>query len=182
MKKLLHISFLMTVIAFFATAFTYAQERGSDENRASPNASVSQTIGTTVVSITYGRPGLKGRTYFGEDSDLAPVGTVWRTGANESTAITFSDDVTFAGKAVEAGTYSLYTIPGEEEWTIILNNTLSWGTQYDEADDEVRVKITPQEVEESEWFEISFDELSANKAHMNLHWGDTKVAVPISTE
>ncbi|SMO50927.1 DUF2911 domain-containing protein [Gracilimonas mengyeensis] len=182
MKKLLQLTFLMVVTAFFATEFSYAQERGSDQNRASPNASVSQTIGTTVVTVTYGRPGLKGRSYFGEGSQLAPVGTVWRTGANESTAITFSDDLSFGGESVDAGTYSLYTIPGEDEWTIILNNKLSWGTQYDEAEDVVRVMASPMEADESEWFEIYFDELSADKAHMNLHWGATKVAVPITTE
>lgn len=182
MKKLIQLSFLMLFTAFFVTETTYAQERGSDEARVSPNASVSQTIGTTVVTVTYGRPALNERTYFGEGSDLAPVGTIWRTGANESTAITFSDNVTFGGEEVEAGTYSLYTVPGEDEWEIILNNKLSWGTQYDEAEDVVRVTAEPMEGSDLEWFEIYFNELSETKAHLNIHWGTTRVPVPISVE
>lgn len=172
---------LLTLALFTFTAD--AQERGSDEPRVSPNAAVSQTIGTTEVSVTYGRPGIKNRTYFAEDSDLAPTGAVWRTGANESAVITFSDDVMFGGEEVEAGTYSLYSIPGTEEWTIILNHKLSWGTQYDEAEDYIRVTTDAinNDASNVEWFEIYFDTLSENKAHMNLHWGTTKVAVPIST-
>lgn len=183
LKNLIHFGlFAVLGLSFISTA-SYAQERGNNEARVSPNASVSQTIGTTKVTVTYGRPAIKGRTYFADGSQLAPIGSVWRTGANESVAITFSDDVMVGDKKVEAGTYSLYTIPGEDEWTIIINNKLSWGTQYDESEDYIR--ITTSEVNNDasnvEWFEIYFDSLSENKAHMNLHWGTTKVAVPITT-
>lgn len=168
-------------IALTATA-TYAQERGNDEARVSPNAAVSQTIDTTVVMLTYGRPGVKGRTYFADGSTLAPTGRVWRTGANENTVITFSNPVLIGDKKVAAGTYSLYTIPGKDEWTIIINKKLSWGTQYDEAQDLVRIKTTAvnNSAPMMEWFMIYFDNLSNEKAHLNLHWGTTKVAVPIS--
>ena len=182
MKKLLKLSFLAVLVTFFVAEFTHAQERSNEEARPSPNASVGQTIGTTQVSVTYGRPGIKGRTYFDEGSALAKTGSWWRTGANEAAAITFSDDVMVGDKKVEAGTYSLYTIPGENEWTIIINNKLSWGTQYDEAQDKVRVKTSAVNngAPMQEWFEISFDTLSDTKAHLNLHWGTTKVAVPIT--
>lgn len=181
MKKLIKYLFIPVLAFFFMAESAFAQERGNDSNRASPNAAVSQTIGTTEVTITYGRPALRERGYFGDGTPLAPIGSVWRTGANESTAITFSDDVMFGGKRVEAGTYSLYTIPGMDEWTIILNEKLSWGTQYDEAEDIIRVTAEPAEGSNLEWFEIYFNELSDTKAHLNLHWGTTRVPVPIET-
>lgn len=173
---------LFILIALFAAAPLTAQDRGNDNARPSPNAIISQTIGTTVVTVTYGRPALKGRTYFEEGSDLAPTGQIWRTGANESTNITFSDNVMFGGEEVEAGTYSMYTIPGEDEWEIILNEKLSWGTQYDESQDVVRVTAPVDEGSDLEWFEIYFNELSDNEADLNIHWGTTRIAAPISVE
>lgn len=156
----------------------FAQERGNEQARSSPNAAVSQTIGTTVVDITYGRPGVKGREVFG---GLEAYGEVWRTGANESTAITFSDDVTIEGETLPAGTYSLYTIPGEEEWTVIFNAKLSWGTEYDMAEDVLRVTVTPeQNAPQREWFMIYFRDLSSESAECVLHW-DT-VRVPFTIE
>lgn len=181
MKKLIQLLFLAVLAFFFIAETTMAQDRGNDSNRASPNASISQTIGTTEVTVTYGRPALKDRAYFGEETPLAPIGSIWRTGANESTAITFSDDVMFGGEKVEAGTYSLYTIPGMKEWTIILNKKLSWGTQYDKAEDVIRITAEPAEGSNLEWFEIYFNELSDTKAHLNLHWGTTRVPIPIET-
>jgi hypothetical protein len=183
MKKLIQLCFVMVLSAFFVAETAVAQERGNSEPRTSPNASVSQTIGTTEVTVTYGRPGIKGRTYFEENADLAPSGKVWRTGANESAAITFSDDVMVGGEKVEAGTYSLYSMPSGEEWTIILNNKLSWGTQYDMNEDYVRVPAASvnNDAPMMEWFAIYFDNLSESKAHLNLHWGTTKVAIPITT-
>ena len=89
MKSLTQFTLTLTAAAMLASAVAYSQDRGNRRERPSPNAAISQTIGTTEVSITYGRPGLKGR----EMGSLVPEGKVWRTGANESTAITFSGDV-----------------------------------------------------------------------------------------
>lgn len=178
MKSFLKIG-LFSVFAFLLTSeVMLAQERGGGV-RPSPNAANSQNIGATVVSVTYGRPALKGRTYFADASQLAPLGRVWRTGANESTTITFSTDVMFGDQEVTAGTYSLYTIPGEDEWTVIINSKLSWGTQYDQAMDVARTTAVVGEGSNLEFFEIYFDTLSTEKAHLNLHWGTTKVAIPI---
>lgn len=192
MKKLFQLSFVLALTMCFAAQTAVAQERGNAEARVSPNATVSQTIGTTQVTVTYGRPGIKDRSYFAEGSDLAPIDQVWRTGANESTTITFSDDVNFGGEAVEAGTYTLFSIPGEDSWTIILNDQLTredgtpaWGAYgYNEARDVVRVPsaAVDNEADMMEWFGINFDTLSGTKAHLNLHWGTTKVAVPITVE
>lgn len=192
MKKLLQLSFVFVLALLFGMQTATAQERGNEEPRVSPNATVSQTFGTTVVTVTYGRPGIKDRSYFAEGSDLAPLGRIWRTGANESTTITFSDDVNFGGEAVEAGTYTLFTIPGADSWTIILNEQLTredgspaWGAYtYDENADVVRVPAASVENDwpMMEWFGINFDTLSDTKAHLNLRWGTTKVAVPITTD
>ncbi len=180
MKTLLKLGAFFTLALLLTSDTAFAQERGKGD-RPSPNAAVSQDIGSTTVSITYGRPGLKGRSLSSLINDR-PNGPVWRTGANEATAITFSDDVMVGDQAVPAGTYSLYTIPGDDEWTIIINKKLSWGTQYDESQDVVRVPsaVVMNDAPKMEWFTIYFDELSSEKAHLNLHWGTTRVAVPIS--
>lgn len=180
MKKLLTCIFVIACALFLSAPYAQAQQRGNDRVRVSPNASVSQTLGTTVVTVHYGRPAIKGRSYFGEGSELAPAGSVWRTGANEATSITFSGNVTFGGEEVEAGTYSLYSIPGTAEWTVILNNKQSWGTQYDESQDVLRVSAEASRGPEAEWFHIYFDSLSESSASLVLHWGDTRVTVPLS--
>lgn len=198
MKNKIKLSIIPVLAILLMTGTSFAQERGNNEARVSPNATVSQNIGTTVVTVTYGRPGIKGRTYFAEGSTLAPAGEVWRTGANESTTITFSDDVNFGGEEVEAGTYTLFTIPNGDEWTVILNSNLkredgtpAWGAYgYDEANDVVRVPaaLVNNEAPMMEYFLIYFDALSKdnsgynprNLVHLNLHWGTTNVAVAIS--
>lgn len=178
MKKLIISTktLLAALILVGLTTTAMAQERGNSEARVSPNASVSQTIGTTEVSITYGRPSVNDRDVFG---GLQAFGEVWRTGANESTAITFSDDVMIEGQKLEAGTYSLYTVPGQDEWTIIINSKLSWGTQYDKSQDVMRVTTTPQEAQYVEQFMIYFEDVTNNSAECVLHWQNTKVPFTI---
>lgn len=150
----------------------YAQQRGNQQPRVSPNAKVVQTIGTTNVLITYGRPSVNGRDIFG---GLIPFGEVWRTGANESTVIVFPKDVTIEGKPLEAGTYSLYTIPRKDKWTIIFNSKLSWGTQYDKSKDVLRVQVEPKEAPFREQFMIYFENVTDHSAKIVLHWAETKV-------
>ena len=158
--------------------------RASDEVRASPNAAVSQTIGTTRVDVQYGRPGVRGRALFTDGSELAPTGQVWRTGANEATTLTVSDDVTVEGQPLPAGTYALFTIPGDEAWTVILNRTAQqWGAfRYDEAEDQLRVTVTPATgAPMMEQFQIRFEDVSDTEATMVLHWGTVGVPVRIAT-
>jgi len=169
---------LSLAVLFTASSVAVAQDRGNVRPRPSPNAAVSQTIGTTEVAVTYGRPGLKGR----ELESLVPEGKVWRTGANESTAIMFTDDVMVGDKAISAGTYSIYSLPENDKLTIIINSKLSWGTQYDPSEDVARVSFPVQDGPFYEWFTIDFDNLSDESAHMNLRWGDKWVAVPITVQ
>ncbi|QXD23213.1 DUF2911 domain-containing protein [Opitutia bacterium ISCC 51] len=181
MKSLIRISAVALAILLATSSFSFAQKRGNGKARPSPNAEVSQTIGTTVISITYGRPGLKGRKI----EDMVPDGKVWRTGANESTVITLSDDIMIGDASVKAGTYSMYTKPNADDKTmdIIINSKLSWGTQYDESKDVVRAtaKLT-RENHPNEWFAIYFTNLSNNSADMKLHWGDAIAVIPISAK
>jgi hypothetical protein len=134
--------------------------------------------GAPVAKVVYGRPSKKGRTMLG---DKEPYGKVWRTGANETTEIKLFKAVTFGDKQIPAGTYSLYSIPGKDEWTIIFNSKLdTWGHYaYDESKDVARIKVPAGKTDsEVEAFTIAFD--GANGAGtMNLAWENTLVKVPV---
>ena len=145
--------------------------------RISPDAKVTQTLGLTDLTLTYSRPGVKGRPVWGA---LVPYGQVWRTGANEATTITFSDDVTINGQALAKGSYSLHTIPGKDEWTIIFNKTAKqWGSfKYDAAQDALRVKAKPESSPMHEWLTFDIPQLSANSATVVIRW--EKLAVPFT--
>ncbi|NKI33112.1 DUF2911 domain-containing protein [Croceivirga thetidis] len=132
-------------------------------------------ISDKLVRITYSRPQLKGR----DVADLAPAGKVWRTGANEAAEITFYKDAKIGGKNVKAGTYSLFTIPGEGEWAVILNNNLNqWGAySYENAADVLRVKAKATTSDTSlEAFSVAFDD----DGNLFMGWGNVRVEVPMS--
>ena len=151
----------------------------------SPTQTLTQDFGLGKIEIVYSRPSLKGRPAFGAGSLLAPIGDVWRTGANGATKLTFSDPVTIGGKTIPAGAYGLFTIPGASEWTIIINsNSKGWGSfDYKEAEDVVRFKVAPETTGSStETFSIGIDNITAQTATIYLKWGKTKVNIPISTD
>lgn len=174
MKK----STLLTTLAFaFVMLFslnTNAQKFASvDKSPLDITYYRTERTAPPMIKVIYSRPQLNGR----ELSKLAPIGKVWRTGANEATEIKFFQDMTFGGKPVKAGTYSLFSIPGETEWTIILNKDLDvWGSfGYKEANDVVRVKAPVTSGESLDTFSITFENNT-----MYLGWGTTRVAVPVS--
>ncbi len=172
--------FLSLALLFISAHSAEAQFRADDEARVSPNASVSQTIGTTNVTITYGRPSVKGRNVFG---GLQPYGDVWRTGANEATTITFSQNVIIEGDTLEAGTYGLFTVPGKEEWVVIFNNVPNqWGAfDYDSSEDALRVKVKPEEGHPMEQLMFYFEDVAKNSGTAVMHWSDVKVPFTIET-
>jgi len=177
MKKLITLAFLAGTM-LFANEMMAQDFSGLDKSPMDAAAFPSSyKITDKAVRIIYGRPQLKGRSM----SELAPSGKVWRTGANEAPEITFYKDVTFGGTAVTAGTYSLFTIPGEGEWTVILNKNLNqWGSySYDEGADVARVKAAAtSDAKSLDEFSIAFKEVDGG-AHMVMGWGSTRVAVPI---
>ena len=177
MKNVLTLAALALTMGF--TTLNAQEFSGLDASPMDMAAYPSKyNVSEKAVRITYSRPQLKGRAL----SDLAPAGRVWRTGANEAPEITFYKDVTFGGQKVAAGTYSLFTIPGDKEWTVILNSNLNqWGAySYDEGADVARVSAAASMSNESlEPFSISFKEVE-DGVHMVMGWDTLRVAVPIS--
>ena len=145
--------------------------------RVSPKQVLTQTVGLSDVTITYSRPGVKNRPVWG---GLVPWDKVWRTGANEATTIAFTDDVMINGQALPKGTYSLHTIPGKDEWTLIFNKTANqWGSfTYDVAQDALRVKVKPQVAPMTEWMTFDVPDVAMDKATFELRW--EKLAVPFT--
>lgn len=178
MKKIITRATLM--LALVLTTGISAQEfSGIDKSPMDMAAyPTDYKVSEKSVRIIYGRPQLKGRSM----DELAPTGKVWRTGANEAPEITFYKDVKFGGKDVKAGTYSLFTIPGEEVWTVILNKNLNqWGSYfYDEASDVARVTVpNGSDAASLEEFSIAFKDVDGG-AQLVMGWDKTRVAVPIT--
>ena len=150
---------------------------------ASPSATIKQRVGFTDIEVNYARPSMRGRKIFGS---LVPYGEVWRTGANTATKISFSTAVKFGGADVPAGSYALFSIPGKDEWTVILNKvTGQWGSYaYDAKNDLVRVKAAPVALPQSiESFSISFSNLASEAAGtLALAWENTRVPVTIEVD
>jgi len=134
-------------------------------------------ISPPTIKVLYGRPQKKGRDLFGE---LIPYDKIWQVGADEATEIKFYKDVIFGDQKVKAGTYVLYAIPGENEWTLILNSNIDvWGrNSYQEKYDIARIKVKVSRAEPIEAFSIGFKE-KKKYIRMTLAWDTTRVSVPI---
>lgn len=144
----------------------------------SPPAEIEQVVGLTEIEISYSSPAVRDREIFG---GLVPYDKLWRTGANKATTISFSRDVEVEGMPLPAGTYSLFTIPGENEWTVIFNKeTELWGTgNYDETKDALRVNVIPQDHDEFvERMRILVEDFTNTSARISIEWAD--VAVPVN--
>lgn len=172
---------LITILLIIVCTTAFAQIKTP---APSPLGKVEQKVGLTDFSIEYSRPSKKGRVIFG---DLVPYGEMWRTGANASTKVTFRSGVRIHGEFVPEGTYALYTIPGEKEWTIVFHKNLSyWGTggkDYKMEEDQLRFTVTPNQYATLvETFTIGFSNLTSNSASIQLLWDNTEVNIPISVE
>jgi hypothetical protein len=155
---------------------SFAQE--ALKPRLSPLEMVTLKFEDTYIKITYGRPHKRGRDLFG---DLIPYGEVWRTGANEATEITITKDIKMAGKKVNAGTYTVFTIPYQDRWTVILNEELGqWGAyNYNPEKDILRFDVQVTRIDSVyEPFTIEFEQ-NENSAFLLMMWEQTKVAIPI---
>ena len=172
-------SFLVLTITFLCTIVsltTYAQE--AIEPKPSPMAVAVTKEGDTYVKIVYSQPHKRGRKIFG--SELVPYDKVWRLGANEATEITLTEDISVGGKKLKASTYSMYAIPGQDQWTIIFSGMLGeWGAyNYDEEQDVLRVEA-PVQVSDTTYepFTIMFNEPGTE---LTMVWDKTKVTLPIA--
>lgn len=168
----------LTLCLITITAISTAQLRTP---APSPTQTIKQDFGISSIELVYSRPGMKGRKIFG---DLVPWNKVWRTGANSATRIKFGDDVNFGGQPLKAGEYALYTIPGENEWEIIINKgSANWGTDYKQEDDLLRVKVKPVKLEQPiETFSMQFANVKSNSTDLRIMWDKTAISVPITTD
>lgn len=165
----------IATISFWIPA-AFAQSTLLDLPRDSQHSRIEQTIGITEVTINYHRPLVKGRTIWGK---VVPYGEVWRAGANENTTITFTDPVSVEGKPLAAGTYGLFMIPNQNEWTVVFSKThTAWGAfTYKQADDALRVSVKPQASDMHEALSYDFDGVEPDSAVATLRW--EKIAVPV---
>ncbi|CAN5371719.1 DUF2911 domain-containing protein [soil metagenome] len=145
--------------------------------RPSPAAETRYETPQLNIEVSYSQPSKRGREIFG---GLVPYGEVWRTGANEATEVTFNKDVLFGGSPLPSGTYSLFTIPREDQWTIIINEeTGISGTNYDESKDVLRIEAPAENLqEEVEVFTINVEE-NPQGANLILLWDQTSISVPV---
>ena len=175
MKKI-----FICVLAVFACINLNAQAPRIPE--ASPTQTIIQDFGLGKITITYSRPSVKGRVIFG---GINPYGQVWRTGANAATTINFTENVIMEGHKVPAGTYSLFTIPEKDIWTVILNKTVKqWGAySYKEADDFLRFQVKPVYLaEKRETFTIQFANETTKSSDLHLVWDHTSVIIHLETD
>jgi len=168
MKKTLITGIVAAMALFLMSNVALAQKDKS--KRPSPPAQITETVGTTKITIDYSQPSKNGRAIFGE---LVPYGQVWRTGANEATWMEVSADVKVQGQTLKAGKYAIFTIPDSDEWTVIFNSKWDQWGNYDYSDklDVLRVKAKPTKTAATEKFTITLDK--AGK--VSMAWDETKV-------
>ncbi len=174
MKK----SILMNLLVLSFTISSSAQ----DLPQPSPKSKLEQRVGLTDITIEYSRPSVKGRKIFGE---LVPYGELWRTGANLNTTVEFSTPIIIQNELIEAGKYSLITIPSEDNWVIIFNkNTENWGTfDYNEEADRMRIEVGGEKYGEFvETFVINVGNIANESAEIQLIWDRTKISIPFEVE
>ncbi len=190
-------SFIAAISALILTSGIVSAQLRLPE--ASQKASVMQTIGVTDITINYNRPGVKGRKIWGDppadakgeatldtntraaDAPVVPYGHIWRTGANNATQFIVTDDVTINGQKLPAGNYSLHTIPGKDEWTVVFNGTANqWGSfNYDPTKDTLRVKAKPvASPHTTEWLAFTINPANESSAIVTIAW--EKISVPFT--
>lgn len=171
-----------TILVFFSVALIFSALNAQIRTpQPSPTAKIEQSVGLSTITVDYSRPGVKGRKVFG---DLVAYGQYWRTGANSGTKVTFSDDVKIAGKELKKGKYSLFTIPGEMEWTIIFHKNADLNVpgdaDYKMTDEALRFMAKPTKTSAPvESFTIEFDNIKDGGADLYLAWENTKVSFNI---
>ena len=180
-KHLLHLSAAVaTTVALLATPAAHAQ---ITTPQASPKSTVMQRVGLTDITVVYSRPSAKARAIFGT---VVPFGKRWRTGANATTSIKFSDDVTIEGKKVPAGEYGIYTIPNKAEWLVVLNKNTKLGADVDgfkDDQDVARFSVKPYKVASKvETFTIGFTDITPATANVAMEWEMTGAKFKVTAD
>ncbi len=176
MKRILLLS-----VAILTVMVQHASAQELELPQPSPWAQVSQKFGLAQATITYSRPSMKGRKIFGT---LVPFGEMWRTGANKAVELKLEGKTTINGVNIEPGAYSLFTIPGQNEWTIVINkNTELWGTGgYKQEDDVTRLTVKTNACPPTETFTIDFSNVTDKSVTVQIYWETTKVSFDITTD
>ncbi|MFS4467806.1 DUF2911 domain-containing protein [Maribacter sp. 2210JD10-5] len=170
---------IQRILLLFSLIITTVISAQINKPSLSPKKTVNETVGLCEVVIEYGQPNKQGRQIFG---GLIPYGKVWRTGANASTKLTFDRDVTLMDNKIPAGTYGLYSIPDEKEWTIIIHkNSEFWGSGgYEPNNDLLRFKVSVTPLKDTlETLAIGFENFTTNGGDMYIAWENTKIIMPL---
>lgn len=175
MRRTLLLSFVVALLLVTLPSTAVWAERGDDSKRLSKNGKTEGVIDGVTVTVEYGRPNVKGRKIWG---GLVPYDKIWRTGADEATTIAFSGDVTVQGEPLAAGTYSLFTVPGENEWTVVFNEVAEqWGSfNYDQGKDVLRVAATPTSTDMVETLEFVVE-----GSDVVLRWEELALPITIAS-
>jgi hypothetical protein len=167
---------ILIALAIIVTQFTIQAQMQTPQ--ASPKATINQVVGLTDVEVVYSRPSARGRGVFG---NLVPFGKLWRTGANENTTVSFSDDVIIGGKTLKKGKYALYTIPNIQSWEVVFYTTTdNWGTPDEFKEENVALRTTVEEEstpKATDTFTIGINGLDSNYAFLEISWENSFVAV-----
>lgn len=172
----------LTLTGLLLSSTLTAQDAAFEWPRSSPKTEIKQRVATTDITLTYSRPSARGRVIFG---GLVPFDEVWRTGADAATQVTFSTPVSVGGQEIPAGTYELFTIPGQALWTVIFHEHKSqWGSySYDAANDVARVTVQPVHLDPSvETLTLTLDHLTSSSTVFNIAWEHVRVPVPITID
>jgi len=171
-------TFIFSLILIF-TVISFAQDFRTP--RPSPDATVSQYVGVTNITVDYSSPAVKGRKIWGE---LVPFGQVWRTGANEATTITFTDAVSINGNELAAGTYGIHSIPNANEWEIIFSKDtpVDGSSTFDPKKEVLRIKVKPEEHHFMERMTFLFTDATENSVNVNLVWEKLKVSFKVDVK
>ncbi len=176
---------LKTILFFLAITF-YGLNLSAQTLKIpapSPTQTIKQNFALSEITVEYSRPSAKGRVVFG---DVVPFGSIWRTGANSSSKITFGEDVKMEGKNVAAGTYAVYTIPNKDSWEVMLYKDLTLGgdvSNYKVENEVARVKVAPVAMPlKTETFTINFAEITPTSVKLEMIWESTKVSINLSSE
>lgn len=178
MKSTLPFLLILFLFGYFAPS---ANAQSLPEPRQSPLGVARAMMGDTYIKVIYGRPSVRDREIFGS---LVPFGEVWRTGANEATEIILTDDITIEGQNLEAGMYSVFTIPERDTWTVIFNRQLGqWGSySYDKNHDAIRISVPVNRTSnKTEMFTISFEkDEDETEGHLVMQWENSKIQLHIA--